>query len=39
VAVILIIIFGWGFISKDSVAAMAIPPLEGERQAVVRRGR
>jgi hypothetical protein len=29
-------IFGWGFISHDTVEALKEPPLEGERQAVVR---
>jgi hypothetical protein len=29
-------IFGWGFISRDTVEALKEPPLEGERQAVVR---
>jgi hypothetical protein len=29
-------VFGWGFISRDTVAALKEPPLEGERQAVIR---
>ena len=29
-------VFGWGFISRDTVEALKEPPLEGERQAVVR---
>ena len=29
-------VFGWGFLSHDSVEALKQPPLEGERQAVLR---
>src|SRR5262245_23014565 len=29
-------VFGWGFISRDTVEALKEPPLEGERQAVIR---
>jgi hypothetical protein len=29
-------VFGWGFISHDSVEALKQPPLEGERQTVLR---
>jgi hypothetical protein len=29
-------VFGWGFVSHDTVEALAIPPMEGERQAVLR---
>jgi hypothetical protein len=29
-------VFGWGFVSRDTVEAMATPPMEGERQAVLR---
>jgi hypothetical protein len=29
-------VFGWGFISRDTVEALKEPPLEGERQAVLR---
>ena len=29
-------VFGWGFLSHDSVEALKQPPLEGERQTVLR---
>jgi hypothetical protein len=29
-------VFGWGFLSHDSVEALKEPPLEGERQSVLR---
>jgi hypothetical protein len=29
-------VFGWGFLSHDSVEALKEPPLEGERQTVLR---
>ena len=29
-------IFGWGFVSRDTVEALKEPPLEGERKAVIR---
>ena len=29
-------VFGWGFLTHDSVEALKQPPLEGERQAVLR---
>ena len=29
-------VFGWGYLSHDSVEALKQPPLEGERQAVLR---
>jgi len=29
-------VFGWGFLSKDTIAALKEPPLEGDRQAVLR---
>ena len=29
-------VFGWGFLSRDSVEALKTPPMEGERNAVLR---
>ena len=30
-------VFGWGFLSRDTVDALKEPPLEGERQSVIAR--
>jgi hypothetical protein len=29
-------LFGWGFVTRDTVEGLAIPPMEGERQSVLR---
>jgi hypothetical protein len=29
-------LFGWGFVSRDTVEALGVAPMEGERQAILR---